>query len=104
MFHDSADRPSREAAIVHRLRRPWARPGAPCTSPTPTENKPPGRLPRGGAAYLVADMVKHRSLFVVRQFETDQAFREERLWLIRGLEFKRPAVDGASDGLRWWRV
>jgi hypothetical protein len=23
-------------------------------------------------------------LFVVRQFETDQAFREERLWLIKG--------------------
>jgi hypothetical protein len=24
------------------------------------------------------------SLSVVRQFETDQAFREERVWLIRG--------------------
>ena len=30
------------------------------------------------------DLSDHRSLgvFVVRQFETDQAFREERLWLI----------------------
>jgi hypothetical protein len=28
--------------------------------------------------------IKVHDVFVVRQFETDQAFREERLWLIRG--------------------
>ncbi|OJY08708.1 MAG: hypothetical protein BGP05_07710 [Rhizobiales bacterium 62-47] len=32
----------------------------------------------------IPDAVLIGSLSVVRQFETDQAFREERLWLIRG--------------------
>ncbi|MET4374126.1 hypothetical protein ABIA99_006854 [Bradyrhizobium sp. LB12.1] len=36
---------------------------------------------RQPAAWTLSEIV---SVSVVRQFETDQAFREERLWLIRG--------------------